>query len=508
MRNKIVCSIVFLVIGLTSCDEWLDVSPKSEIKAGRLFETESGFKDALIGIYIGMTDRKSYGENLSWGAMEFLAAQYQTPNGEFGQFQKYNYEDNRSKAIIDGIWAKQYYLISEINFLLESLDKNPDKLNPTVFNVIKGEALALRAMCHFDLIRLFAKGNLANNKGALSELCIPYVTEYTKVITGQKSYQETLALLHKDIDEALKYLVSDPLYPEPTDRPADYEDITEDDPFFDGTYYKGRETRMSYPAVLLLNARVYHWEGDKTNALANAEKLIAAFKKYVADGSHVWATESSYVSASKTSNSKDFVFAGELLFSLEVTKLPEYLEFAYSTTKHGNQNYDRLIQPLTFVQDIYNFSTGEANSDLRYQNWYEDIPEYSGRWTIKIKKTEGKWFTNLIPLMRISEAYLIAAECMMETNKSKAIGYMNFLKEKRKISENYYLPDNITGEELEKAIIKEYRKEFGQEGQLFFCYKRLGLKTFDGIQFVKGDMGDEQYRLPYPVVEQDLGQRQ
>lgn len=495
-------------MGFTSCDEWLDVSPKSEIKADKLYETEAGFKDALIGIYIGMTDIRSYGENLSWGAVEFLAAQYQAPNGEYGQFQKYNYEDKNSKALIDDIWAKQYNLISEINFLLESLDKNPDKLNPTVFNVIKGEALALRAMCHFDLIRLFAKGNLANNKAALDELCIPYVTEYTKVITEQKSYLVTLGVLHKDIEESLKCLMSDPLYPDPVERPADYEDITENQPFFDGTYYKGRETRMSYPAVLLLNARVYHWEGDKANALSYAEKLITAFKKYVADGNHTWATESSYVSASKTSSSKDFVFTGELLFSLDVTKLSKYLEFAYSTTKYGNQNYDRLIQPVAFVQNIYDFPTGEANSDLRYQNWYEDIQELGGKWTIKIKKTEGSWFTNQIPLMRISEAYLIAAECMAETNKGKAVEYMNFLKEKRKISTIYYLSDDITKENLGKAIVKEYRKEFGQEGQLFFCYKRLGLKTFDGIQYVKGDMGDQQYQLPYPVVEQDLGQRQ
>lgn len=508
MKNIIICSIVFFVMGLTSCDNWLDVSPKSEIKADKLFETEAGFKDALIGIYIGMTDVRSYGENLSWGALEFLAGQYQAPNGEYGQFQKYNYEDNTSKALIDEIWAKQYNLISEINYLLEALDEHSDKLNPTVFNVIKGEALALRAFCHFDLIRLFAKGNLANHPAALDELCIPYVTRYTKVITEQKSYRETLALLHEDIDEALKYLVNDPLYPDPVDRPADYEDVTEDQVFFDGTYYKGRETRMSYPAVLLLNARVYLWEGDKANALSWSEKLITAFKKYVADGSHEWATESYYVSADKTSSSKDFVFSGELLFSLEVTKLSEYIEFAYSKTKHGNQNYDRLIQPITFVQNIYNFSTGEANSDLRYNNWYEDILELKGMWTIKIKKTEGKYFTNILPLMRISEAYLIAAECMAESNKGKAVEYMNFLKEKRKISDNYYFGDDISKEELEKAIIQEYRKEFGQEGQLFFCYKRLGLKTFDGIQYVKGDMGDGQYQLPYPVVEQDLGQRQ
>lgn len=507
MKNQIVYGIILLILGLSSCDEWLDVSPKSEIKADKLYETEAGFRDALIGIYIGMTERSAYGENLSWGALEFLAGQYQAPNGEFGEFQKYNYEHTSSKALIDAIWAKQYNLIAEVNFLLESLEQNAGKLNPTTFNIIKGEALGLRAMLHFDLIRLFAKGNLAGHQAVLDELCIPYVTTYTKVITGQKSYRETLGLLHKDIGDALTCLVSDPYYPKPVERPADYEDLM-DNVFFDGTYYKGRETRLSYPAVLLLNARVYHWEGNETDALKYAEDVIAAFEKYVADGTHVWATESRDVTAKETASNKDYVFHGELLFALEATKLSEYLEFAYSTTKNGNQNYDRLIQPMEFVKNIYDFATGEANSDLRYNNWYEDIPEYSGRWTRKIKKTEGKYHSNLIPLMRISEAYLIAAECMMNTDKPKAVKYMNYLKEKRNISSNYYLDDDIPGEDLKKAIVKEYRKDFGQEGQLFFCYKRLGLKTFDGIQYVKGDMGDLQYQLPYPLIEQELGQRQ
>ena len=187
MKNQLIYVLMFLMS--TSCSEWLDVAPESEVKADKLYETETGFKDALIGVYIGMIDRNAYGMNLSWGALEFLAGQYQAPNGEYGQFQKYNYKHKTSKTLIYNIWKKQYNLISEINFLLKSLNKNPRVLNSTTLNIIKGEALALRAMLHFDIMRLFAKGNLKTGSQVLDELCIPYVIRHSKIITGQKSEQ-------------------------------------------------------------------------------------------------------------------------------------------------------------------------------------------------------------------------------------------------------------------------------------------------------------------------------
>lgn len=37
---------------LTSCSDWFDVSPKTDVKAEELFETPEGFESALAGIYI------------------------------------------------------------------------------------------------------------------------------------------------------------------------------------------------------------------------------------------------------------------------------------------------------------------------------------------------------------------------------------------------------------------------------------------------------------------------
>ena len=108
---------VLTLLCITSCEKWLDVNPKSEIKADKLFDTEAGFKDALTGLYINMTSNDAYGANLSWQAIEFMAGQYDGGKSSYIELQKYNFEHSISKDFINTVWAKEYNIISETNVL-------------------------------------------------------------------------------------------------------------------------------------------------------------------------------------------------------------------------------------------------------------------------------------------------------------------------------------------------------------------------------------------------------
>lgn len=61
---------------LCSCSDWFDVSPKTDVKAAELFESEDGFMEALAGIYVSMTDDAAYGDNLSFGMLDQMAQLY------------------------------------------------------------------------------------------------------------------------------------------------------------------------------------------------------------------------------------------------------------------------------------------------------------------------------------------------------------------------------------------------------------------------------------------------
>lgn len=53
MKKRIIYSVLLILTVLTSsCESWLDVDPRTKVKSDDLFETEAGFKDALIrGLY-------------------------------------------------------------------------------------------------------------------------------------------------------------------------------------------------------------------------------------------------------------------------------------------------------------------------------------------------------------------------------------------------------------------------------------------------------------------------
>ena len=58
-------------------------------------------------------------------------------------------------SIIAGIWSTAYNSIANANSLLKHLDETDVPFHGDNKAIIKGEALALRAMLHFDLLRCF-----------------------------------------------------------------------------------------------------------------------------------------------------------------------------------------------------------------------------------------------------------------------------------------------------------------------------------------------------------------
>ena len=61
-----------LLLGMSSCNDWLDVEPSTEVDKGALFENEDGFADAMAGVYSNMTSDNLYGKNLTWYAVELM----------------------------------------------------------------------------------------------------------------------------------------------------------------------------------------------------------------------------------------------------------------------------------------------------------------------------------------------------------------------------------------------------------------------------------------------------
>jgi len=100
-----------LLAGLSSCSNWLDVRPETEVDRDVLFSTPEGFEEALLGIYVRATRDDLYGKELTVGTPDVLAQLYTISNDDpLGYLHTRNFEYNDGNFINrkDGIWEGLY----------------------------------------------------------------------------------------------------------------------------------------------------------------------------------------------------------------------------------------------------------------------------------------------------------------------------------------------------------------------------------------------------------------
>lgn len=497
MKNSII-KIFIISIGLvlSSCSDWLDVTPPSQIREEAQFNSVEGFQQALIGCYIGMTDEMLYGRALSWSTIELMAGQFvplQASSQNDYSISNYNYTSTNALSYINNIWAKSYNVIANVNNALKYIELNKNILDNVNYSVIKGELLAIRAFMHFDLMRLYGVSKPGARTDLASKFAIPYVTNLGKEMTPQLNYAQTIALMTEDLTNALTLLEIDPVTKK---HPASFYNEVNIDGFFNN-----RQQRFNYYATSLLLARVYMWEGSQQNiakALTLANKVIAEAETNAVVS---WATS--------TSVTNDIIMKSEHLMSLNtqnlISKTADYFKLEIIAANDLKAQYvsnDRMMA-------IYE-AEGAGSTDFRFSkqfiqnsvssgglNAYTPL-KYYGVSNDKISK-------NYIPLMRIPEAYYIASECLLKQatpDVAAARTLLNTVRQKRGITSDITSSDNAV---LMNEIIKEYTKEFYCEGVMFFLYKRLGMETIPGYS---QSATDAIYMLPYPSTEIQMGRKQ
>ena len=160
MRRYIFIAVTVLLATLSSCDKWLDVKPYDKISQDELLSSEQGYMKLLNGIYIELNSSMLYGGALSVEMIEIMGGAYVigTDNSVWGNYADlagYEYGTDYWRARMNETWNKAYSLILNCNLLLENLESTSVSFTGDNYKVIKGEALALRAMLHFDMLRLF-----------------------------------------------------------------------------------------------------------------------------------------------------------------------------------------------------------------------------------------------------------------------------------------------------------------------------------------------------------------
>lgn len=465
--------LVAAMLATTGCKKWLDVSPKTEIREQIIFSDEQGFKDALIGTYTLMGGTNTYGTNLTMGVLDGMAQRYNTTSATTHSYYypaRYDYTNTASKNYIAAIWGGLYSAVANVNNILAQAEGKKEVFRGNNYSQVKGEALALRAFLHFDLLRMYGVAPVVDG----NRKSIPYVTRF-----GIKAYP--LLTVNEVIDSCLKDLsAAEQLLSNDKNVRLDF--VT--DPFLSYT-----RNHMNYWAVKGLQARIYLYRGDKTNALAAALEVInnqATYFPFVAS------------SAASASTNRDRTYSTEHLFALNVFKLKDITDALTKTTTVGG--IPTLAHTTSNINSLYE-STAGGSADIRYVYLFTPYSTSSSStkyWQDDIAPA-FEYLKGNLPLIRLSEMYYIAAESA--TTAADGVNYLNTVRLKRGL---VALASTISATTLQAEILKEYKKEFYAEGQLFYYFKRLNAARVDGSTI---NMTEATYTFPLPEDEIEFAQR-
>ena len=423
----------YIIIGTmaftaVSCsDGWLDVEPTTAVENDKSINILSDVDIMLNGIYTTMQHAYAYSGRLVYygdACGDDMMAYSSTKRT--GNYYTFNFTKDTAPSTF---WSYPYEMIGLCNIILEKID-NVDTKEEDLRDYYKGQALALRGMLLFDLTKFYGYPYKKDNGASLG---VPVVV--STLDKEAKPKRNTVAECYAQVIADLKAAVA----------AMDNDEGK--------AFHKGHISLFGAQTLL---SRVYLYHGDDAEALAMAEKAI---KGAEAKGYKLW-TNAEYATA--WANDASNGTKGEVLFEIVNT----------TDDSPGKESLGRLHSPSGY-KDICLTSSfyallNEDPADVRLQ-----LLEYSSKraFVKKYQPQDGEDIVDAnIPLIRLSEAYLNAAEAAVKTGDNvSAAKYLNAIVSRAN-------PDNsVDGSTVSLSrVMTERRKELVGEGHRFFDALRDG----------------------------------
>lgn len=435
------CAI--LAASLSSCvNDWLDVAPSDGTDAGAALTSSSDLAAARTGMYKALKGNSSlvdyYGQQFFVYGDVHAGDDYQYNNLGGSNRASFYYDMNYQTASeftssSNVAWKSPYIVIGRANRIIAAAEggalSDAAEAKATI-DQYAAEAKVLRALAHFDLVRIYGKP-YTEDQGA--SLGVPLVTEVLE--SNAKPARSTVAEVYTQVVKDLTEAISSNAL------------ATETEP--------GYVSVWGAKAIL---SRVYLNMGDYANALSVAEDII----KY--SGAALW-TRDQYFKAWDASTPNE----SEFLFRLNVTGSTDNNDLNGIGNLQQRDGYKEMVATKKFVDMLTSDPKDVRNGMFLPATAAKEVATY-GTNKVFLNKLRGQGGNSrnvtIVPIIRLSEVYLTAAECAFRNNdKTKAVEYLNDLVKNRTTTEaSLATVDNIT---LERILI-ERRKELIGEGQRYF----------------------------------------
>lgn len=438
------CAI--LAASLSSCvNDWLDVAPSDGTDADAALTSSSDLAAARTGMYAALKGNSNlvdyYGQQFFVYGDVHAGDDYQYNNIGGSNRASFYYdmtyqtasEFSSSTSSSNVAWKSPYIVIGRANRIIAAAEggalSDAAEAKATI-DQYAAEAKVLRALAHFDLVRIYGKP-YTEDQGA--SLGVPLVTGVLE--SNAKPARSTVAEVYTQVVKDLTEAISSNAL------------ATETEP--------GYVSVWGAKAIL---SRVYLNMGDYANALSVAEDIIKN------SGAALW-TRDQYFKAWDASTPNE----SEFLFRLNVAGSTDNNDLNGIGNLQQREGYKEMVATKKFV-DMLTSDPKDVRNDMFLPAKAEKEVAVYGTNKVFLNKLRGQGGNlrnvTIVPIIRLSEVYLTAAECAFRNNdKTKAVEYLNDLVKNRTTTvASLATVDNIT---LERILI-ERRKELIGEGQRYF----------------------------------------
>jgi hypothetical protein len=455
-RTISVLLVLFLIC--VSCDkDFLSLTPKQSVSFDTFFKSLADFQSAIIGCYDQMQDPDWYGRYML--LVPDIMGDDVKQNSQANrarEWAEYNGSTNSVHEVDRYFWQEIYEAINMANQIINAPFEPAPALQDE-YNQIIGEAYAVRALSHFDLVRLFAQ-HYTYTAGA-SHPGVPIVTEFDVTSKpARNTVAEVYAQIISDFNEAISLMTID----------------------------TGNAGRFSKEAAQALLSRVYLYMED----FANAETMATAV---INSGKYALVDSADYATMFFPGLSSEAILE---VINIQVDRYAfDHVGYMYQKTGYGDYLPSKDLLNLIDENDVRK-TTFVLDPELVGQ-----YGEYRVNKFPSIGEDNG---TDNIPVIRLSEVYLNRAEARAKSgNDAGAQDDLNMIRQKRLST----APDvTATGQALLDEIAIERRVELCFEGHRIFDITRhkQNLVRVDCTAPVSTvTYPDYRFILPIPLVEMD-----
>ena len=464
---------IILTTGLLlgSCSDLLEIEPRQSIDSSVALTTREGINANVTSIYTYLKAMVTYGRDLL-AIAEALGDETRIINRAGGRYV------NEGNNVINnhlGGWATYYAGINNINLILEALPASP--FTTAEQAAIEGEVKFLRALFYFNLARVYCYDPKVAvpslDRGGvpivLTGVSSPDQIQYPKRATVAEVY----TLLYQDLTTAIEK------------APA-----------------TGGPNRATKAAAQALFARVALYNEDFPNAIKYAtDALGSGVGRFVNNGD--------YVAAWRGNSHPESIF--EVLFQTRQESLGvnNSLQSAYTSVEsvvQANNLASLRPSPLPPASGYGGIVPTDAflnlhtTGDIRRQLYQLGLNRSNVVVTenTKFLGKSGVVYMDNIPVIRVSELYLIRAEAQARSNGNltQAIEDVNRIRTRAGLTP---VATTLTGTPLQNEITLQRRLELAFEGHRWFDLKRRRVDIIKSTGNVP--YGDTRTLAPLPVSE-------